>query len=89
MKQVLVALICLSIFTLSLEADPVPRAKECCRKYSKRIPALTKIQHYKKMSQRCNMDAVLFKVNGKWICLNPKDKKVKELVKKFSQCLSE
>ncbi|XP_078059013.1 C-C motif chemokine 26-like [Mustelus asterias] len=88
MKQVLVVLICFSVFILLQAADPVSKARNCCRKYSKRIPDVKNIQDYKEQDPSCTKNAVLFKAKGKWICLNPKSKKVKQLVEKFSQKIS-
>ncbi|XP_020374149.2 C-C motif chemokine 16-like [Rhincodon typus] len=87
MKQVLVALICLSIVTSVILAGPTPIRKNCCRKYSKSIPAIKNVQEYRiqENNGRCRIKAVVFTVKRRQVCSNPDDSLVKELLKKLSQ----
>ncbi|XP_067897488.1 eotaxin-like [Heterodontus francisci] len=87
MKQVLVVLICLSIFMLVVSAAPNPIWKNCCRRYSKTVPRFNRIEDYTMQENdgRCKIKAVLFKVRGRKICSDPNDERVQKLVEKLSQ----
>ncbi|GCC23623.1 C-C motif chemokine 17-like [Chiloscyllium punctatum] len=87
MKQVLVVLMCLGIISFVALAAPSQIWKNCCRKYSQRIPQLHRIKEYASQENdgRCKIKAVIFKVKNHWICSNPDNGQVKKLVEKLSQ----
>uniref|UniRef100_UPI00398F7CDB C-C motif chemokine 17-like n=1 Tax=Pristiophorus japonicus TaxID=55135 RepID=UPI00398F7CDB len=87
MKQFLVVLIGLSVFTLVVLAAPNPTRKSCCLKYSKSVPNVNIIEKYKIQENdgSCRIKAVVFMIKGKRICSNPKDERVKKLVQKLSK----
>uniref|UniRef100_UPI00398E8207 C-C motif chemokine 17-like n=1 Tax=Pristiophorus japonicus TaxID=55135 RepID=UPI00398E8207 len=87
MKQFLVVLICLSVFTLVVLAAPTGPRKSCCLKYSKSVPNFKKIKDYEIQEDdgSCSINAVVFRLRDRWICSNPKDERVKKLVEKLSQ----
>ncbi|XP_078420619.1 C-C motif chemokine 2-like [Cetorhinus maximus] len=87
MKQVLVVLICLNIITFTVLAVRAPILKNCCRNYSKTIPQLKRVKGYdiQENNGRCRIEAVLFKVGKRWVCSDPNNDEVKNLVKKLSE----
>ncbi|XP_051874728.1 monocyte chemotactic protein 1B-like [Pristis pectinata] len=88
MKQVLVVLICLGVFTLTSSGAPTRVLSNCCNRYSKIIPKLDKIQDYKLQIKdgRCNKNAVIFiKVTGRRVCAKPNNEQVKERMKSLSK----
>uniref|UniRef100_UPI00398F378A eotaxin-like n=1 Tax=Pristiophorus japonicus TaxID=55135 RepID=UPI00398F378A len=87
MKQFLVVLIGLSVFTLVVLAAPTGQQKSCCLNYSKSVPNFKKIKDYKIQENdgSCRIEAVVFRLKDRWICSNPEDERVKKLVEKLSQ----
>uniref|UniRef100_UPI00398F4F51 eotaxin-like n=1 Tax=Pristiophorus japonicus TaxID=55135 RepID=UPI00398F4F51 len=87
MKQFLVVLIGLSVFTLVVLAAPNGPRKSCCLKYSKKVPNFNNIEEYKIQENdgSCRIKAVVFTVKGKRYCFDLKKEGVKKLVEKHSK----
>ncbi|XP_051874471.1 monocyte chemotactic protein 1B-like [Pristis pectinata] len=87
MKQVLAVLICLSIVNFVVSGAPTHILTSCCRKYSKKVPSINRIQRYEIQTNNghCRIDAVKFTVAGKRICSDPKNKRVIATLKQLSE----
>ncbi|XP_043926845.1 C-C motif chemokine 20-like [Protopterus annectens] len=70
------------LFLITLETSKAMFDMDCCYAYSKGLPPLKQITGYteQKSNEVCNLHAIVLHLNHMDVCVDPDDKRVKQIL---------